>query len=136
MRFQAIWGEKWTKNLTKEIAPIALAEWSDGLRGFNQEELNYALEMAKNTLEWPPSIAEFRAMAKARHGSCRDTRTPGIEGKPEYYPPSPILQEYMNAHPETHSAEGIVNAKDWLAKIRGILDKKEKVREIDPHYTS
>lgn len=127
LKFRAIWGEKWTKNIDDQILPIMLEEWAIGLKNLSGEDIKFVLDYARGRLEWPPSIAEFIAIAKSRKGSYQDARDAlkSLDAPREYVPPSPLLAEYMAKHPETCSAEGIANAKEWMMKIRRIIEQKE-----------
>lgn len=62
----AIWGEKWSKNLQEIDTPayqLALQEWSTATQDLTDEHFKEGLESAKMTLDYPPSIAQFRTLA-------------------------------------------------------------------------
>lgn len=64
--FQAVWGWKWLNNFqtNPEIIEIALNLWSAALKDLTLEQITKALEKASMTMAWPPSIADFRSLAK------------------------------------------------------------------------
>jgi len=62
--FTAIWGHKWVSNMQDEsIHEIALRHWQQILDDLTSEQINKACIKARSTLDWPPSIAEFKKMA-------------------------------------------------------------------------
>lgn len=54
---------------------LAKQEWAKGLDDLTNEEIARGLDKCRRTLEWPPSIAEFRNFAKpktyAYHQDCK-----------------------------------------------------------------
>ena len=63
MRFGAIWLQKWTSAFpTSAALTIAKAEWSEGLSGISDKSILRGITTVRQTLEWPPSIAEFRRL--------------------------------------------------------------------------
>ena len=130
-KLKAIWGEKWTKNISDDVLAIAIEEWRESLAGLTGEDIKYALNIARNQLEWPPSIAEFRNLAKARKGSYEDVTdvVKRLIPPKEYVPPSPLLQEFMARQGNT-SVENMLSAEKWLANIRVNLTRKSEDRRV------
>jgi hypothetical protein len=57
-RFSIIWGQKWDK--PHDDKPEAIAEeWTDALAGLSRQAIKRGLAKARQTLTWPPTIAEF-----------------------------------------------------------------------------
>lgn len=131
--FRAIYGEKWTKNVDDKILPLALNEWAEGLAGLTNEDIKHVISVIRTKFEWPPSIAEFRSIAKARAGSYRDAREvlKGIEAPREYVPPSPLLQEYMAKHGLDKKRSVSISAQEFLNGIRQKLNMKERERDLN-----
>jgi hypothetical protein len=62
--FAAIWGHKWVSNMQDEhIHNIALEHWQQILDELTTEQINTACAKARATLDWPPSIAQFKKLA-------------------------------------------------------------------------
>ena len=60
MRFQAIWGYKWTNSLSNnEAIAIAQAEWGQALSHLSGEEIKKGIEHCRANFKYPPSITEF-----------------------------------------------------------------------------
>ena len=61
LRFSAIWGNKWNSQFTDAaIVPIIESEWANGLAGISTESIRRGINASRDSLEWPPSIAEFK----------------------------------------------------------------------------
>ena len=57
-RFSIIWGQKWDRQVEKN--PELLAdEWSEALAGLSHQAIKHGLTKTRQTLMWPPTIAEF-----------------------------------------------------------------------------
>jgi len=62
--FTAIWGHKWVSNMQdKNVSEIALRHWQQILDELTADQINKSCVKARSTLDWPPSIAEFKKMA-------------------------------------------------------------------------
>jgi len=62
--FTAIWGHKWVSNMQDDnVNEIALRHWQQILDELTSEQINKACSKARSTLDWPPSIAQFKKMA-------------------------------------------------------------------------
>jgi hypothetical protein len=62
--FTAIWGHKWVSNMQDEhVHDLALRHWQQVLDELSDEQISKACAKAKNTLDWPPSIAQFKKLA-------------------------------------------------------------------------
>lgn len=60
-RFATIYGDKFLKpSHDKDFINRWCEEWISGLKGIDTKLIKGALEECKLTLEWPPTIAEFR----------------------------------------------------------------------------
>lgn len=53
-----IWGDKWDKKYDDKPELIA-EEWTDALAGLNRQAIKQGLSKTRQTLVWPPTIAEF-----------------------------------------------------------------------------
>lgn len=53
-----IWGDKWDKRYNDNAELIA-DEWTDALVGYSRQAIKQGLAKARQTLAWPPTIAEF-----------------------------------------------------------------------------
>lgn len=63
-KFSIIYGHKWTNIISsKEIAQLAIEEWTAGLNNLTNDQILIALKKCSLICEWPPSIAEFRRLA-------------------------------------------------------------------------
>ncbi|MCZ2723232.1 replication protein P [Marinomonas sp. 15G1-11] len=59
-RFKAIYTHKFASAYsTPDEVKLAKREWSIAIRGFQEPLLAYAVERAKETYAWPPTISEF-----------------------------------------------------------------------------
>lgn len=69
LKFSVIYGEKFFKNYrTEQIIEIWWDEWVSGMKGIDPKSIKAALNECKLTLEWPPSIAEFRHICEKVSG--------------------------------------------------------------------
>lgn len=60
LRFSSIWGHKFTSNHTDvNFVSMWMSDWAESLSNVSEEVIKSAIDNCKNTLEWPPSIAEF-----------------------------------------------------------------------------
>ena len=64
-KMAATWGAKWSSHLVvdEELSAIAVIEWSKSLEGLTEDQINKAHEKCKNTLEWCPSVSQFKRYA-------------------------------------------------------------------------
>ena len=59
-RFKAIYTHKFASAYsTPDEVKLAKREWSIAIKGFQEPLLAYAVERAKETYAWPPTISEF-----------------------------------------------------------------------------
>ena len=64
VRFTADWGNMWTARFTEPlIHDVALHDWQAMLDTLSQDEINKAISTAIVTLDFPPSIAQFKKLA-------------------------------------------------------------------------
>lgn len=69
LRFCAIYDHKFVKNYhDDDFKSLWAYEWSTGLVGVSALVIKGALEYCKKSLEWPPSIAEFRKICESGSG--------------------------------------------------------------------
>jgi len=62
--FAASWGNKWTSNMADTIVrEVAFKIWQAMLDTLSQDEINIAISAAIATLDFPPSIAQFKKLA-------------------------------------------------------------------------
>ena len=62
--FTASWGNKWTGGLEDKLTrEITFKIWQAMLHTLTQEEINLAISAAIETLDFPPSIAQFKKLA-------------------------------------------------------------------------
>jgi len=67
-KFKAIWGQRWTTQFqTAESLDLTRAEWADAIGTLSAEELRRGITTCRDSLQWPPSIAEFLAAAHQGH---------------------------------------------------------------------
>jgi hypothetical protein len=57
-RFSLIWGNKWDTIEAKHPELIA-DEWREALAGLSRQAIKQGLSKTRQTLTWPPTIAEF-----------------------------------------------------------------------------
>jgi hypothetical protein len=84
LRFCTIYGDKFVKSYhDDDFRSLWAAEWSTGLAGINPTLIKGALETCKLTLEWPPSLAEFRRICEQADGvpSCTQALEAAVGGK-------------------------------------------------------
>lgn len=68
-RFSVIYGDKFVKsNHDDNFKTIWYEEWLSGLLGIDISLIKGALDHCKITLEWPPSVAEFRRICESLDG--------------------------------------------------------------------
>ena len=60
LRFSLAWGAKWIEHQRAVGAEPLIAEWSQGLAGLTDADLARGFAACRDTLDWPPSIAEMR----------------------------------------------------------------------------
>ena len=65
IKFQIIWGNKWSNNIKSnaEFMRLAASIWADGLYDLSQEQIDNALHVCLESFDQPPSISEFRKVA-------------------------------------------------------------------------
>lgn len=69
LRFCVIYGDKFSKPYhDDDFKSLWYSEWSSGLDGIDVSLIKGCLENCKSTLEWPPSIAEFRKICEQSSG--------------------------------------------------------------------
>jgi len=60
-RFGGVFSHKWTSSLkSKYVYQLAVHDWAKGLAGCTVEQINNGIDQARDELEWPPSVREFR----------------------------------------------------------------------------
>lgn len=127
MKFNAIWGHKWNSNFQDEESfLIALSEWKEGLSGVLPESMTRAIEHCRSTLEWPPSIAEFRKLCLRANGfpSVEEIMQLGIRRDFTHPAVMVIFRKIERAFKE--------DSEDALKrKIAHCLDDMDVKREID-----
>ena len=63
VKFQVLYGNKWTSNYpSHELRTLAIEEWSRMLGGLSAEEIRRGLDTWKG--EWPPTAGEFRSVCE------------------------------------------------------------------------
>ncbi len=68
-RFKAIYTHKFASAYsTPDEVKLAKREWSIAIRGFQEPLLAYAVERAKETYAWPPTISEFLNLINTAYG--------------------------------------------------------------------
>jgi hypothetical protein len=60
MRLATAWGNKWTDQLDSNGIEPMLAEWADGLSDLTPEQIGMGFRACRDSLDWPPSIAQMR----------------------------------------------------------------------------
>jgi hypothetical protein len=60
LRFTLAWGAKWSDQVRAVGAGPLVAEWSQGLAGLSDEDLARGFAVCRDSMAWPPSIAEMR----------------------------------------------------------------------------
>jgi hypothetical protein len=48
----------------EQLMELSMNEWAQGLSGLSGDDVKRALDHCRDNLAWPPSIAEFRQIAK------------------------------------------------------------------------
>ena len=62
-RFHHIYTHKYDSAYSDaQTLNYAKKEWALSLRGFNQAQIEWAIEQCKDLFAWPPSISEFKAL--------------------------------------------------------------------------
>lgn len=61
-RFARIWPQSWAKTLRVANRDGMADEWAQGLAGLTGNEIAHGIGKARAECQWPPSIAEFRAL--------------------------------------------------------------------------
>ncbi len=61
-RFARIWPRAWAKTLRAADRDGMADEWAQGLAGLTGNEIAHGIGKARAECQWPPSIAEFRAL--------------------------------------------------------------------------
>ena len=61
-RFHRIWAQKWDDQIAVIGVSEMRSEWIEGLDGMTGDQIKRALDEARKTCTWPPSIAEFRKL--------------------------------------------------------------------------
>ena len=60
MRFSLCWGAKWNDHVHASGTIPLIAEWSQGIEGLTDADLSRGLATCRDTLDWPPTIAQMR----------------------------------------------------------------------------
>lgn len=69
LRFCTIYGDKFTKPYhDADFKSIWYQEWAEGLSEVDVYLIKDCLDYCRNSLEWPPSIAEFRNICEKKSG--------------------------------------------------------------------
>lgn len=67
-KFKIIYLQKWTDQFKSDAElQSAMAEWGEALSGLSGQQIKRALHACRKSMPWPPSIAEFLAMAGDTH---------------------------------------------------------------------
>ena len=65
MKFEGIWGDKWTCRFANEEKLVACQqEWGEALVDLSGVEMAKGMHLARMECDWPPSIAEFIKLAR------------------------------------------------------------------------
>ena len=63
LNFVAIYGPKYKSAFaTQELMELTESHWSDALKNIDLDIIKKTILRCRDTLEWPPSIAEFRKL--------------------------------------------------------------------------
>ena len=63
-RFAAIYGPRWISAMSDErIERLAVTEWAPLVAALSDAQIRAAIDAAKASCEWPPSIGEFARLA-------------------------------------------------------------------------
>ena len=65
-KMRAIYGKKWTDIYSDGQLDAALEEWAIGLRTMTGEQIAAGLDYCRESLDWPPSIAEFLKVGRSQ----------------------------------------------------------------------
>ncbi len=94
LRFQGIWLDKWARCIpSAEILECAKRDWRIALAGFTGQEIRRGIDYARDNLDWPPSIAEFKKL-------CRPVIEPASKFWGEGHPSYDELQKYKRREPD------------------------------------
>ena len=85
-RFQGIWADKWLKCMTPDVIEGAKTDWQQALTGIDPSRIRGAIEEARNTLEWPPSIAEFLKLCNKETIAAHKDATAYLQAMRDFQP--------------------------------------------------
>lgn len=100
---EGIFTKKWADQFVPGQVETAMNQWAIGLAGLNQDQIQHAIDQCRMSLDWPPSIAKFRALATEK------TESVG----PAYQQYTPTLTSPINAE----------NVRSALQKIKSTLKR-------------
>jgi len=64
VKFQTLWREKWTRDITSEAYEAELKEtWVSALRGLSGRQIETAIDECRKNYSWPVTPADFRCLA-------------------------------------------------------------------------
>lgn len=123
-KFLAIWPREWADRVAIVGADPMASEWAEGLAGLTPEQVRTAIAHCRNTLKWPPSIAEFREAA--RSGMTAEQRAMAArlaESDAERLAlPSRTWAD--------RRADGHRQAREMLARLYQGMLEREQVRQV------
>lgn len=98
----SIYTKKWSDQFVPGQLLEVMRQWALGLAGLNPDQIQHAIDQCRKTLDWPPSIAQFRALAEStgRSGPAHELYR---------------VQKYGDRNPEF--------ARKSISKIKHILYK-------------
>ena len=72
LKLKAIFLNRWTTQFHSPTdVDLAKQEWAKGLSGFSADEIERALDACRTSQrDWPPSIGQFRELARPRAAPC------------------------------------------------------------------
>ncbi len=64
-KFTAIYLQRWTDQFrSADDLSVAMSEWGQGLADLSGDEIKCGIAACRAALAWPPTIAEFRGLAR------------------------------------------------------------------------
>jgi|GEM_PF-5357448 len=61
----SIYTKKWSDQFVPGQLQEVMQQWASGLAGLNPDQIQHAIDQCRITLDWPPSIAQFRIFAQS-----------------------------------------------------------------------
>lgn len=62
--FGGIYKHRWTSTFSDaDVVEIEKQQWEAVLEGLSTEQMHYAIDVCRNTMEWAPSCATFKRIA-------------------------------------------------------------------------